>query len=84
MLMVKILEVNLSTETHLLLGLPNTRLRVIRIPLLKEVVLPLQRNPLHELKGVRHIEYLRIAQLSDQTVSHELNILRHECCIHAN
>ena len=78
------LKVGLSTETHLLLGLPNTRLGVIRIPLLKEVILPLQRNPFHELKGVRHIEYLRVAQLSHQTVCYELNVLRHQSCVHPN
>ena len=78
------LEVCLHTETHLFLGLAYGSLRIARHTLLKEVVLPLKRNPLHEVKRIPHIVDLRVSELNHQTICHELNILRHQDCVHPN
>jgi len=78
------LESRPHVERHVLDLFAYPRLCVRAHPLLEEVVLVLQRNALHEIKGVRCTVDLGVAQLQTQTIRHELNVLRHQLCIHPN
>ena len=64
------LEVGIQCECHLLLGLSHTRHGILCHPLLKEVRLALQGNPLHPRKWVGRSPDLRIAQRQHQTIRH--------------
>jgi len=52
--------------------------------LLKEVRLSVQRDHLHEVKGVLGIVDFANAQLHQQSVRHEFNVLRHKIAVHAD
>jgi hypothetical protein len=62
----------------------DTGLGVIRHPLLEEVSLALKRNHVHEVKGVGDIVVLLVAESDEKTVSNELDVLAHQCRVHAN
>ena len=57
------LKVSSHREAHLLLCLTHCCLGVIGDPLLKEVILALQRNPLHKVKRIRCIIHLGVPKL---------------------
>ena len=78
------LEVGIHLEAHHLLILTHARLSVSAHLLLKEVVLVLQTNLLHEREGIGGRICLRIAELEKQAIRHELNILTHHLGVHAN
>lgn len=78
------LERGLRRKYHLGLVLAHGRLRIGRHALLKEVVLALQGNALHEGERIGRRIRLGVAQLEEQTIRHEFNVLAHELRIHAN
>jgi len=78
------LEVGIQCECHLLLGLSHARHGILCHPLLKEVRLALQGNPLHPRKWVRRSPDLRIAQRQHQTICHELDVITHAGTAHAD
>mmetsp|Transcript_43084 Transcript_43084/g.134054 ORF Transcript_43084/g.134054 Transcript_43084/m.134054 type:complete len:545 (-) Transcript_43084:27-1661(-) len=59
-------------------------LLVLAHALLEEVRLPLQRDELHPVEGVRRSKELGVAQRRQQAVGHELNVPRHELAVHAD
>ena len=78
------LKVRIRREHHVLLILSNSRHAIGRHLLLKEVVLVLQRDPLHEGERVGCRVCLGVTQLQEETIRHELNVLRHELRVHPN
>lgn len=67
----------------LLCACHDTSLLVVTDTLLEEVGLASKRDVLHEVKGVRGVVDLGVAQSEQQTVSNELNVLAHELSVHA-
>ena len=79
------LKVRLQIKLLLLCTGANIGLRIGGHALLKEVVLALESNLLHEIKGIRGIRIdLSVVQLDGQAIRYELNILAHELGVHAN
>ena len=62
----------------------DSSLGVIRHTLLEEVCLALERDHIHEVKGVRHIVYLVIAEGHEESVGDEFDVLTHELGVHAD
>lgn len=61
--MVCQLEVGIHCELHVLLLLADRSLRIRADALLKEIVLVLKRDALHEVEWVRRAVNLRVAEL---------------------
>ena len=78
------LEISIHLEGHILLLLTRCCLGIRAHTLLKEVVLILEGNALHESERVRRAPDLRVAQHEAEAIGHELNILRHKFCIHTD
>lgn len=62
----------------------NACFGIIRNPLLEKVGLSLQRDHVHEVKGVRLVVVLLVTQCDEETISDELDILAHQISVHAN
>ena len=77
-------EVRRHLELHILHLLSRSRLRVRAHALLKEVVLVLEADPLHEVERIRLAIHLRVPQLHQKTIRDELDVLRHEVRVHSD
>ena len=62
----------------------NARQGVVRDAFLKEVVLALQRDPLHPRKRIGRVPDFGVAQSHHETIGHELNVLGHSRSRHSN
>lgn len=62
----------------------DTSLGIVRDTLLEEIGLALEGDHVHEIEGVRDIVDLVRAKSNKQTVCNELNVLAHQCRVHAD
>ncbi|ABT16168.1 hypothetical protein ATCV1_z034R [Acanthocystis turfacea chlorella virus 1] len=69
---------------HVVVGIHDARLLVLRYPALEEVGLALEGNELHEVKGVLGAKLLGVTECCENAVSHELDVLAHQVRVHAN
>lgn len=68
---------------RLLGAVHDTGLLVLADTLLEEVGLAAQGNVLHEVKGVGGLVDLLVAESDEQTIGNKLNVLLHQCGVHA-
>ena len=62
----------------------NTCKLVFRHTLFKKVGLTLEWDKLHKVKGILNLIMFAATKLHKESVSHKLNVLAHEMCIHTN
>lgn len=61
----------------------DASLLVVRNTLLEKVGLSAQRDVFHEVEGVGGLVHLLVAEGDQQSVGHKLNVLLHQCRVHA-
>lgn len=62
----------------------DTSLGIVRDTLLEEVGLSLEGDHVHEVKGVCDVVDLVRPESNEKTVSDKLDVLAHQCRVHAN
>ena len=72
------LEVSIKGKAHFIGRFSNARFGIRRHTLLKEVVLALEGDAFHEIKGVRRFIDLTVAELGTEAIRDELNVLCHQ------
>ena len=80
----RILEIRIRPKRRIGRTRAHPRLGIGADPLLKEVVLALHADALHEIKGIGRLEGLAVAELGQEAVGDKLNVLPHELLVHAN
>jgi hypothetical protein len=59
-------------------------LGILRDSLFEEVGLPLQRDHVHEVKGVTGMIMLGVSERDQKTIGYKLDVLAHQDCVHTN
>ena len=68
----------------ILVSQADARFRILGDALLKEVGFALKRNHVHEVEWILRMVVLRPTQRKEEVVGHKLDILAHQCGVHAN